>query len=121
MRYIVISCLVIILIPTASLFSDNREGSAETFLARGKGQWMEAQPVRGSYLCFVFSGDHYCGGESITNIVGSCGRYQVYSVDTGVYYIKFVDQSGKIIRMSLEIINDYTILLNGRRLERREF
>ena len=104
-----------------NIYCDEREGSAETFLSRGRGQWVSTQQIQGSLVLFIFKGDIYCGGETKGAYPKSCGRYEVFSKEGGEYYLKLIDQSNKVMKMSLEIENDYTILINGRELERREF
>lgn len=98
----------------------DREGSAETFLCRDGGCWTSARRAGGSVLLFCFGrGDVYCGGETRDALTESCGRYEVWS-DEGKYYLKLIEKTGKVMRMVLEIKNDYTIILNGVELRRRD-
>jgi len=107
------------------LLSDEREGSSETFLCRDKGAWLSSRDQRGNVLIFIFkSNDTYCGGESADSLSRSCGRYQVYSRENEKgekrYYLKLTEQTGRVLKMSLEVVDEYTIVINGRQLRRKE-
>jgi hypothetical protein len=100
-------------------FSADREGSAETFLCRDGGHWASARRANGNVILFIFGrGDQYCGGETRDSLTTSCGRYEVWGND-GQFYLKLTEKTGKVIRMPLEIKNDYTIILNGVELRRQ--
>jgi len=112
--------MTILMVAPMQIFCAEREGSAETFLSRGKGKWVSSRDSSGSVILFIFERNEiYCGGETRDVLTKSCGRYQVYSDDNG-YFLKLIEQSGKVMKMSFEIKNDYTILLNGRELRRYE-
>jgi len=107
------------------LLSDEREGSGETFLCRGQGAWVSPRDRRGNVTIFIFkSNDTYCAGESSDSLNQSCGRYEVYSRENEKgekqYYLRLTDRTGRILKMSLEVIDEYTIVINGRQVRRRE-
>ena len=102
-----------------NVFSDEREGSAETFLSRGEGHWISPRRVQGQVLLFIFKGDVYCAAMTGDPLNKSCGHYEVYSNEGG-YYIKLMEQSGKVMMMSLEVKNEYTIFINKRELKREK-
>lgn len=109
--------MLIVLFAPSDAYCPQREGSAETFLSRDGGYWISPQRVEGTILLFLFKGELYYGGETRDVLNRSGGRYHVFSDDKG-YYLKLIEESGKVIRMRLEIKNDYTIILNGRELKR---
>ncbi len=117
MAKVLVVALVILFAAAPDAYCPQREGSAETFLSRDGGYWTSPQRINGKILLFLFKGDLYFGGETNDALSRSGGRYQVFSDDTG-YYLKLIEESGKVMRMSLVIKNDYTILLNARELKR---
>ena len=90
-----------------------REESAETFLCRDDGRWASGRRTDGNVILFLFGKDDaYCGGETRDVLTKNCGRYQVWSTD-GRYYLKLTETTGRVVKMPLEIKNDYTITVNG--------
>jgi hypothetical protein len=119
MRWIVFFSLVVILIPAINVVSADREGSAEAFLCRDDGQWTSTRRADGNVILFLFGKDDiYCGGETMDALTKTCGKYEVWSGGER-YYLKLSETTGKVIKMPLEIKNDYTIILNGVELKRR--
>lgn len=117
-RIIMAVALFVAFVPLAS-FEADREGSAEIFLWRDGECWVSARRAGGSVLLFCFGrGDVYCGGETRDALTESCGSYDVWS-NEGQYFLKLTEKTGKVIRMPLEIKNDYTIILNGVEFRRR--
>lgn len=95
-----------------------RQESAETFLSDGHGHWVSGR-IKGGVILFIFKGDSYCGGNTGDSLTRTCGAYQVFKDDEG-YYLKLMDKDGKVIRMRLEIKNQYTIILNGIEMQRKK-
>lgn len=118
-KIIVIFFIFVFWVVVPNLYSDDREGSAETFLSRGEGHWVSPRRVRGEVLIFVFKGDTYCAAMTGDPLNKSCGHYEVYSNEGG-YYIKLMEQSGKVMMMSLEVKNEYTVFINKRELKREK-
>ena len=107
------------------LLSDEREGSGETFLCRGQGAWISPRDRMGNVIIFIFkSNDTYCAVETSDSLNKSCGLYEVYSRENEngekQYYLRLTDRTGRILKMSLEVMDEYTIVINGRQLRRKE-
>jgi len=114
------SLFIICLLLATSAFSAERDGSAETFLARNKGHWTSGRDKSGGVILFVFSTEgNYCGGESVDRLTETCGTYEVYKLGES-RYLKLINRIGKVVRMTLDIKDEFTIILNGRQLRRME-
>lgn len=97
----------------------HRDSQVEAFLSEGKGWWVSTQPINGKELLFLFTkAGQYCGGET-QDWRRSCGQYWVYSREDGGYYLQLKEESGKLIKMILEIKESYLIRINGRELKRQ--
>ncbi len=118
---ILIALGLVILWSTEFLYAErisNRESHIESFLSEGKGFWVSTHPINGKELLFLFDKTgKYCGGETAT-WRKSCGEYWVFSSEDGGYYLQLKEQSGKILKMTLEIKESYLIRINGRELKK---
>lgn len=110
--------LAIFVITVQDIFPAERQESAETFLSDGHGHWVSGR-IKGEAILFIFKGDIYCGGNSGDILTRTCGTYQVFKDGEG-YYLKLMDKDGKVMRMRLEIKNQYTIILNGIEMQRKK-
>lgn len=118
MRWKITFLVLLSLTVAPGIFAAERQESAETFLSDGHGHWVSGR-IKGNAILFIFKGDGYCGGNTGDILTRTCGSYQVYNDDVE-YYLKLTDTNGKVMRMSLEIKNQYTIILNGVELQRKK-
>jgi len=118
---ILIALGLVILWSTEFLYAEritNRESHIEAFLSEGKCSWISTYPIDGKVMFFVFTKKgFYCIGEG-SDWRKSCGEYWVFSSDGG-YYLQLKEESGKLLKMTLEIKESYLIRINGRELKRQ--
>jgi hypothetical protein len=113
---------LVILWSTEFLYAErisNRESHIEAFLSEGKCSWIATYPIDGKVMFFVFTKKgFYCVGEG-SDWRKSCGEYWVFSSEDGGYYLQLKEESGKLLKMTLEIKENYLIRINGRELKRQ--